>query len=159
MEVANQAAGLLVFSAGYISGGMQLGAFTRSMAIEYYTNTALELGVSTTQDSAIFYSGFGNRDIAMNYAKLTNKYTIDLTEGGRWLNSKELYRGWGKSLIGNDGADMEWKAMSTQYADNASGTVLAFIKGASSNRVYMTIERNALKLNGDVTSIIELTNY
>lgn len=68
----------------------------------------------------------------MQWAAGNGKVTIEMTPGGRWLESLDLYGP--NSPVGINEADNLWRAASAQYARGASGEVNAFTTGAPLNR-------------------------
>jgi RHS repeat-associated protein len=112
------------------------------------------LNFTTPKDSALFYSGPGNRAFAMQLADDTGRFTIDSTPGGQYLNSLKLY-----DTLPQAQADAIWTKASQAYVNGASGEVNAYINGASLNRVYFSTELPALMRNANVTTINHLYGY
>ncbi|WP_159079636.1 hypothetical protein [Plantactinospora sp. BC1] len=104
--------------------------------------------VGTKPNSAIFYSGPGNREKANLYAAALGKTTIDRTIGGRIMNGLRLYK-----YLPGDMADEPWKIMSQRFAGGASGRAYAFARGARPDRVFGRIELPVLIANPAVRNI------
>lgn len=60
-------------------------------AFEYFMKKADELDVSTMRNSAVFYSGRGNRELAEVFAANNGKTTLEMTAGGKWLDDMKLF--------------------------------------------------------------------
>jgi hypothetical protein len=103
------------------------------------------LDFSTAPNKAVFYSGSGNRARALNFADNTGATPIDLTLGGQYLNSLDLY-----SKLPAAEADAIWAQASQAYATGASGKIKLFIKGARPDRVFNTIERPLIEANPNI---------
>ena len=52
---------------------------------------AENLDVSTEKNTAIFYSGPGNRELAEAFAKINGKTTLEMTNGGKYLDELQLF--------------------------------------------------------------------
>lgn len=116
-----------------------------------------DLDVSTNPNSATFYSGPGNRDLAEDFAKSNGKITLEMTEGGKLLDDLQLYAE--GSPLTKDQADAVWRKLSEKYADGASGNVYGYVEGSWEESVFNTVEFPALKDNPNVTNIFtELFN-
>jgi RHS repeat-associated protein len=100
------------------------------------------LDFSTGANKAVFYSGPGNRARALTFADNTGTMPIDLTPGGKYLNSLKLY-----DTLPAAEADAIWSLASKQYAAGASGKINLFINGARPDRVFHTIERPLIEAN------------
>jgi hypothetical protein len=92
--------------------------------------------VSTDPDKAMFYSGPGNRARALSYASEHGLQPIDLTPGGQWLESENAY-----DSLPTDEADALWARLSERYAEQASGEVNIFVRGANPQRIWATVEQ------------------
>jgi hypothetical protein len=120
-------------------------------AFNYYSNAAQNIDLSTEPNSAVFYSGPGNRDLATSYANANGASTIEMTKGGSWLDNEQLF---GKdSALTPDQADQVWRTASERYASGASGDVTAFTEGARPTGVFNTVEYPALQNNPNVNNI------
>jgi hypothetical protein len=80
----------------------------------------------------------------LGFADKTGATPIDLTPGGQYLNSLNLY-----DKLPASEADAIWAQASQQYASGASGKINLFINGARPDRVFNTIERPLSKKIGD----------
>jgi hypothetical protein len=91
------------------------------------------VNVNTPPNGAVFWSGFrqGNQAAAMKWAQETGRSTIEMTPGGRWLTSLDLYGP--TSPLTRAQADAAWRRLSQRFAQEASGDAYAFIKGTTFN--------------------------
>jgi len=96
-------------------------------------------------NKAVFYSGPGNRARALAFADRTGATPIDLTPGGQYLNSLNLY-----DKLPAAQADAIWAKASQLYASGASGQINLFVHGARSDRVFNTIERPLIDANSSI---------
>jgi RHS repeat-associated protein len=103
------------------------------------------LDFTTGANKAVFYSGPGNRARALAFADRTGAMPIDLTPGGQYLNSLNLY---GKLPAAQ--ADAIWARASQFYASGASGKINLFVRGARLDRVFNTIERPLIDVNSGI---------
>jgi hypothetical protein len=115
----------------------------------YYMKKVDSLDVSTQPNKAVFYSGPGNRELAEAFAEKAGKTTLEMTNGGKWLQNENLYN----SLTTNQ-ADMVWGRLSERYAQKASGEINLFIKGANPERTFMKYEKPILDNNLDIYKYI-----
>ena len=76
-------------------------------AYEYYLKVANELDVSTSFNTAVFYSGPGNRALAEAFARENNKTTLEITEGGKYLDALHLFSN--ESALTTEQAANVWK--------------------------------------------------
>jgi hypothetical protein len=91
------------------------------------------VNVSTPPGGAVFWSGFrqGNQAAAMKWAQQTGRSTIEMTPGGRWLTSLDVYGP--TSPFTRAQADAAWRRLSQRFAEEAQGEASAFLKGTSFN--------------------------
>ncbi|MFT3983219.1 MAG: hypothetical protein QM697_04900 [Lachnospiraceae bacterium] len=87
-----------------------------------------DLDVPTAKDTATFYSGSGNRELAEEFAKVNEKTTLEMTSGGKYLDDLKLFEE-GSQLTKQQAADI-WKKFSRKYAEEASGNAYGFTKGS-----------------------------
>ena len=120
-------------------------------AYEYYLKVANELDVSTSFNTAVFYSGPGNRALAEAFARENNKTTLEITEGGKYLDALHLFSN--ESALTTEQAANVWKKLSERYAQGASGNAYGFVKGSRDGSIFNTVEYPALKSNPDITNI------
>ena len=104
------------------------------------------LDFSTQPDKAVFYSGPGNRRLALEYAELHGATPIDFTVGGQHLESLNLL-----SQMSFARSDLIWMRASEKFAKGASGKITLFVRGSLPNRIFRKIEEPALRLNFNVT--------
>src|SRR3990167_9758181 len=105
------------------------------------------LDISTHADEATFWSGKGNRQLAESFADLLVKRTIEMTSGGKYLESLNLF-----TKFSYEQARVPWERLSERFARNASGEVYAFVTGSTPGSVFRTVELPALIENPDVTN-------
>lgn len=110
-----------------------------------------KLDVSTAPNIATFYSGPGNRKAAEEFAKANGKTTLEMTEGGKFLDKLGLFEE--NSPLTRNEAFAVWGRLSQRYAEGASGNVYGFVKGAKPGSIFNMIEYPALKRNSAVTNI------
>jgi RHS repeat-associated protein len=106
------------------------------------------LDVSSRPDSAVFWSGPGNRVRAEAFAMGNAKVTLGMTKGGAWMLQQDLYNP--KSGLTVDQATKIWGGLSRQFAQQASGRVDAFVNGAPKDGIWNTIELPALEKNPNI---------
>jgi hypothetical protein len=111
------------------------------------------LDVATKPNTATFYSGRGAREAAEKHAAANGRVTLETTTGGRQLDDLKLFDDTVKDVNG-DAAMEIWGKVSTRYADEASGRVMAFVNNPRPNSVFLTQELPALLRNGKVTEIV-----
>ncbi len=103
------------------------------------------LDFSTAANKAVFYSGPGNRARALGFAERTGATPIDLTPGGRYLSSLNLY-----GTLPGAQADAIWARASRAYTARASGQIHLFIRGARPDRLFNTMERPLIEANPNI---------
>ncbi|MFV1991981.1 MAG: polymorphic toxin type 46 domain-containing protein, partial [Acidimicrobiales bacterium] len=113
-----------------------------------YLEQVESLNVATGKNSAVFYSGPGNRALAESFTSGTGRATLEITPGGRWLDQQTLF----KRLPG-DQALKPWLRLSERYAEEASGAVNAYVRGARPGNVFNTVEFPTLRKNPNVQRI------
>lgn len=111
------------------------------------------LDVSTKPNTATFYSGRGAREAAEKIAAKEGRITLETTAGGKQLDDMRLFDGTVKDVNG-DAAMEIWGKVSTNYAEQASGRVMAFVNGPRPGGVFLTQELPALLNNAKVTDIV-----
>ena len=107
-----------------------------------------KLDVSTSRDSAVFYSGDGSRAKAEEFARTFNKMTLEITPGGKYLDNQLLAQRLPRELV-----IKPWERLSQRYAQSASGDVYAFTQNARAGSVFNRIELPTLEINPEVTNI------
>ncbi|HMJ90787.1 MAG TPA: hypothetical protein VK530_13285, partial [Candidatus Acidoferrum sp.] len=122
-------------------------------AFGYYMRMAERLDVSTAPNAATFYSGRGNRELAENFARANEKVTLEMTSGGAWLDQQKLFDT-ATSGLTSDQARAVWEAMSRRYAENASGTAVGFVEGASARGIFNRVEYPALQSNPAIGNVV-----
>jgi hypothetical protein len=112
---------------------------------------AKSVDVSSGAHQAVFYSGEGNRARAEAFAELNGKTTLEMTPGGKYFDSLDLF---GKnSPLTDDQAYEIWSILSERYAKGASGNVYGFVDGARPGSIFNTVEYPALKKTPYITNI------
>lgn len=159
-----------VVEVGLLSGGLGRGSAVRAgVAAGAPENPSFnsimrqveKVDVSTPRDGAVFWTGYerGNQTAAMKWAAANGKYTIEMTPGGRWLNSLDLYGP--NSLLTRAQADAAWVRMSERFTEGASGHVNAFTRGTSYNpaSTFYNTELRGLRRNPNVSPTITYRGY
>ena len=100
-------------------------------------------------DEAVFWSGPGNRQLAESFASSTNKLTLEMTSGGRYLDSKNLF-----DRYSTKQAIIPWERLSARFAQGASAKVSAFSDTSRVTSVFNRIEYPILRKNPNVTEIM-----
>ncbi|MEG0672300.1 hypothetical protein, partial [Clostridium sp.] len=121
-------------------------------AYEYYMHLAENLDVSTERNATTFYSGKGNRVLAEEFANINGKTTLEMTQGGKYLDELKLFED-GSPLTKEQSTDV-WKRLSERYAENASGTSFGFTEGAWEGSIFNTIEYPTLVKNPNINNVI-----
>ena len=58
------------------------------------------------------------------------------------------------SGLSEDQARAVWSVLSQRYAENASGTAVGFVEGATPKSIFNTVEYPALQANPNITNVI-----
>jgi len=116
---------------------------------------------STRRNGAVFWSGYreGNHARAMAWARANRKQTIEMTEGGKWLERLDLYGP--NSRLTSREADHIWRAASARFSRGAFGKVNAFTRGTQpdTSKVFYGLELPLLKSNANVSRSITYRGY
>ena len=118
-----------------------------------YMRMTNKLDVSTPKNSAVFYSGKGNKQIAESFAKENGKMTLEMTKGGKYLDNLDLFGVKRPSPLNGDQAAQVWGNLSQRYASQASGNVYGFVNGSRSGSIFNSVEYPALMNNSKITNI------
>jgi RHS repeat-associated protein len=116
-----------------------------------YLRLVQHLDVSTGENQAVFYSGEGNRALAEAFAQANGKLTLEMTEGGGFLDQLGLFDAEGLTF---SEAKEVWAALSQQFAAGASGTAVGFVEGASPTGIFTTVEYPTLLNNPNIVNVI-----
>jgi RHS repeat-associated protein len=117
----------------------------RRVTLRGYMERAQQLDVRSARGTTTFWSGPGNRARAEAFARSAGKTTLEMTTGGRYLQTEALF----KRLPG-DMAIQPWARLSERFASAASGEVNLFVKGSRAESIFRTIETPVLQANPDV---------
>ena len=117
----------------------------------FYTKAVEDLDVSTGPNQAVFYSGPGNRALAEEFAQQNGKLTLEQTPGGQWLDAQKLFT---SGKLTDEQALVVWGRLSERFAQQASGTAVGFVQGASETSIFNTTEYPALLENPNIVNII-----
>lgn len=119
------------------------------------------LDFGTPRNGAVFWTGYrqGNQGVAMQWAKANGKFTIEMTPGGKRLNSLDLFAP--NSPFSRAEATELWNATSARFARGASGHVTAFTRGTSvnPNTAFYGVELPVLRANPNVSRMITYRGY
>jgi hypothetical protein len=114
------------------------------------------LDFSTKEGTAIFWTGFEHENsvVAKVFADCTLKVTIEMTNGGRFLDSVNIY----KSPLAADGkskfGDALFAAASERFATGVTGEVHCIIYAKpKDDSIYCTVERPILTRKGENNEI------
>jgi hypothetical protein len=121
-------------------------------AFEYYLRQAETLNFSTPRNGAVFYSGLGNRALAEEFAAINGRMTLEMTQGGRWLDAENLFGP--SSPLTQQQAYAVWARASQRFAEGTSGVAFGFVRGSRPTSISESIEYPALLRNGEVTNLI-----
>ena len=122
------------------------GAFGR------YLRAVERLNVRTPHNSAVFYSGVGNRALAESFAKENGRLTLEMTSGGKWLDSRALFGA--ESPLTIPQAVQVWSRLSQRFAAESSGTAVGFVKGARPGGIFNTVEYPELVKNSSIVNVV-----
>jgi hypothetical protein len=128
------------------------GNLNNDINLRGYMSQVETLDISTNRGAAIFYSGPGNRGAAEAFAQ-SGGATLEMTPGGAWLDSRQLFKTLPPEL-----AQQPWDRLSQRYAQSSSGSVSAFIDGASKRGTFYRVELPALQANPDVNLLLRSGN-
>jgi RHS repeat-associated protein len=116
---------------------------------------------TTPRNGAVLWTGYkqGNQTAAMEWAKANGKFTIEMTPGGKWLDSLNLY-GPNSPVTANEASAL-WKVASEQFVAGASGRVNAFTRGTSvdPSKTFYGVELPGLRNNPSVNPKITYRGY
>jgi uncharacterized protein RhaS with RHS repeats len=103
----------------------------------------VEAAEETGAAGSVFWSGRqgANRAAAESFAQATGQTTLEMTPAGQALEAA-------------GGSISQWKALSADFAQGASGEVNAFVGGSRVNSVWNTVEKPILLQNSSVEKII-----
>jgi hypothetical protein len=132
----------------------KLASGTSYFKIHTHIEEAYDLNINTEADASTFWSGKGNKILAENYAAYMDKTTLEMTPGGQYLESLNLFKAYPYKQ-----AIKPWEILSARFANNASGEVFAFVEGAAPTSVFNRIEHPALLANPNVTKITFSPEY
>ena len=116
-----------------------------------YMEVVEHLDVTTKPNTATFYSGKGNRELAEEFARTNGKTTLEMTKGGQYLDAENLFAS--DSPLSKEQARDVWARLSQRYAEGTSGNTYGFVQGARPESIFNTVEYPALQANPNVTNV------
>lgn len=119
----------------------------------YYMQQAQTLDVSTAPNTAVFYSGPGNRALAEQFATANGGTTLEMTPGGAWLDQQQLFNT-AQSGLTTEQAAQVWSTLSQRFAQGASGNAVGFVNGARAGSIFNTVEYPTLVNNPSIVNVI-----
>ena len=128
-----------------------IGGEVRGAKFADYMGAVEKLDVSTAPGRAVFYSGKGTRAVAEELAIREGRTTIEMTAGGRWLESQQLFGP--RSPLTTEQATAVWSRLSERFAEQASGTVIAMVRNPRPGAIF-EVEWQALLRNPSVKNVI-----
>lgn len=128
----------------------RVGDLHTDITLRGYLNQAEKLDVSTSPNTAVFYSGDRNRAMAEEFSRVSNRTILEMTPGGRYLDNQHI-----NMILPKELSIKPWIKLSERYAQSASGETYAFIRGSRAESIFNTIELPALLKNPNVTDIFE----
>lgn len=128
----------------------------KQLRYQYYNWGTRLKPIPSEYGKSVFYSSAStlkeNKQLAEAYATVTGKYTLEMTDAGKWLSNKKIY-----NKLPREYADKLWGKLSSRYAESAKGPVYAFVHGAKEEKIYYSIERGILAENKNVPTVFEFT--
>jgi hypothetical protein len=124
-----------------------------SGAFANYMRQAQTLDVSTAPNTAVFYSGPGNRALAEQFATANGGTTLEMTPGGAWLDQQQLFNT-AQSGLTTEQAAQVWSTLSQRFAQGASGNAVGFVNGARAGSIFNTVEYPTLVNNPSIVNVI-----
>ncbi|MBL0058529.1 MAG: hypothetical protein IPP35_05375 [Elusimicrobia bacterium] len=117
---------------------------------QFFMREVDNLDLSSPPNKAIFYSGEGSRTSAFSYKTATNKWSIEDTNGGKWLEKFDLFGRGGNSPVTREQAELIWNRASQKYAAGASGEITLFVHKSEGTRTFYQHEFPALQQNKNI---------
>ena len=142
--------------------------FHDSGELFYILSVAVEntLSFETPENGTVFYSGC-NKSFAQNFASSTQKWTIHDTEGGKYLDSLDLFNSnitYARAPLFRHHSMEIWERASAKYAKQARGQIYTFCKGippidqSGNQRMWYKIELPIIIYRDQVTEINFMNN-
>jgi hypothetical protein len=131
----------------------RVGDLDTDITLRGYLRQAESLDVSTSPNTAVFYSGDfqANRIRAEVFARETNRFTLEMTPGGSYLDNQHIFNLFSERP---DLAVSVWSKLSARFAQQASGEVNAFVYNSHIKSIFNSIELPILKNNSNIENII-----
>jgi hypothetical protein len=85
----------------------------------------------------------------MHWAAENGKSTIEMTTGGQWLDSADLFGQTGPAPFSRQRAGIVWDKASRRFAEGVSGDVNAFTAGTATDlsKIFYGIELPTIRAN------------
>ncbi|MGB8285211.1 MAG: hypothetical protein WCE22_00670, partial [Candidatus Aquirickettsiella gammari] len=126
----------------------RVGDLDTDIILRGYLRQAESLDVSTSPNTAVFYSGDHNRVMAEEFSKISSKTILEMTPGGSYLDNQHI-----SLILPKELSIKPWIKLSERYAQSASGETFAYSRGSRAESIFNTVELPALLNNPNVTNI------
>ncbi len=110
------------------------------------------------KDACVFYSGLigQNQKTAEESCNRHNYSTIEQTQGGKTLDSLDLWNQGGRYGLSRPDVEEIWGVASEKYAEQVEGKVYCYVLAATNDSAFLEKELPTLLENDKVTHINEI---